>query len=209
MTAQIARAPEGDGDDLCCHCGRSLTFAEIKYYGRSCEECESRLHDAGADVYTGSLTITAYGIPGPQGSKSFKGTFRGKDGRTHAKLVESSKKVKPWRDDVKAAAEQVRAGRPPLDGPLRLHMVFTLPKPKSAPKTRKTWPMRTPDLSKLARSTEDALTAAGIWTDDARVVEYGLLAKRYPNEGRGALEAPGVLITIERMDMRDVFTGEA
>jgi len=120
------------------------------------------------DEYTGSLTITAYGIPGPQGSKAFKGTFKGKDGRTHAKLVESSKKVKPWREDVKAAAEVVRAGRPPLDGPLRLHMVFTLPKPKSAPKTRKTWPMRTPDLSKLARSTEDALTAAGIWADDAR-----------------------------------------
>ena len=69
--------------------------------------------------------------------------------------------------------------------------------------------MRTPDLSKLARSTEDALTAAGIWTDDARVVEYGLLAKRYPNEGRGSLEAPGVLITIERMDMRDLYSEAA
>jgi crossover junction endodeoxyribonuclease RusA len=80
-------------------------------------------------------------------------------------------------------------------------MVFTLPKPASAPKRRTTWPMRTPDLSKLARSTEDALTDAGIWRDDARVVEYGLLAKRYPGEGRGALEAPGVWIEIERMDL--------
>ena len=105
--------------------------------------------------------------------------------------------VLPTFEDVKAAAGAVRAGRDPLDCPLRLHMVFTLPKPASAPKRRQTWPMRTPDLSKLARSTEDALTDAGIWKDDARVVEYGLLAKRYPGEGRGALEAPGVWIEIE------------
>lgn len=147
-----------------------------------------------------AIVIKVYGIPGPQGSKAFKGTFQGKDGRTHAKLVESSKKVKPWREDVKAAAERVRNGAEPLDCPLRLHMVFTLPKPASAPKRRTTYPMRTPDLSKLARSTEDALTAAGIWKDDARVVEYGLLAKRYPGEGRGALEAPGVWIEIERIE---------
>lgn len=148
----------------------------------------------GTFVNSGRLVIKVYGIPGPQGSKAFKGMRGG-----HAVLVESSKKVKPWREDVKAAAEIVRAGRAPLDCPLRLTMVFTLPKPASAPKRRQTWPMRTPDLSKLARSTEDALTQAGIWRDDARVVEYGLLAKRYPGEGRGALEAPGVWIEIEVM----------
>lgn len=153
---------------------------------------------AQADYST--LTIVVYGIPGPQGSKRFVGMRGGK-----GIMVESSAKVKPWREDVKVAAEKVRAGRPPIDAPLRLHMTFTLPKPKSAPKTRQTFPMRTPDLSKLARSTEDALTAAGIWADDARVVEYGRLAKRYPNEGSGALEAPGVIITIERMDCRDLF----
>ena len=143
-----------------------------------------------------AVVIKVYGLPAPQGSKSFKGMRGG-----HAIMVESSKKVRPWRQDVKAAAEVVRAGADPLDCPLRLHMVFTLPKPASAPKRRKTWPMRTPDLSKLARSTEDALTDAGIWKDDARVVEYGLLAKRYPGEGQGALEAPGCWIMIERMDV--------
>lgn len=141
------------------------------------------------------IVIRVYGMPGPQGSKSFKGMRGG-----HAIMVESSKKVRPWRQDVKAAAEAVRAGRTPLDGPLTLRMVFTLPKPASAPKRRQTWPMRTPDLSKLARSTEDALTDAGIWVDDARVVEYGLLAKRYPNEGLYALEAPGAWIIIEAIE---------
>lgn len=140
------------------------------------------------------LRLVVYGLPAPQGSKRFMGVRGGK-----GVMIESSKKVKPWRQDVKTVAEATRAGRAPLDAPLRLHMVFTLPKPKSAPKRRQTWPMRTPDLSKLARSTEDALTAAGIWADDARVVEYGLLAKRYPGEGHLALEAPGAVIVIEVM----------
>lgn len=149
------------------------------------------------------LVIEVFGIPGPQGSKAFKGTFKGKDGRTHAKLVESSAKVKPWREAVKWAAREAmdRAGlTAPLDGALRVRMVFTLPKPKSAPKTRVTFPARKPDGSKLQRSTEDALTDAGVWTDDARVVEW-IGAKRYPGEGDGALSAPGVLITVEAMAM--------
>ena len=140
------------------------------------------------------IRIRIYGTPAPQGSKRFVGIQGGK-----GRMIESSRKVRPWRQDVKAAAEAVRAGRKPLDGPLRVTMVFTLPKPSSAPKRRRTWPMRKPDVSKLVRSTEDALTDAGMWADDARVVEYGLVAKRYPNEGHLALEAPGAVVLIERI----------
>lgn len=147
-----------------------------------------------------TLEFVVYGLPGPQGSKRFMGVKAGR-----GVMIESSKKVRPWREDVRIAAEKARAGRPPIDGPLLVHMVFTLPKPNSAPKRRKIYPMRTPDLSKLLRSTEDALTSSGLWIDDARAVEYGLLAKRYPNEGRGALEAPRVHIIIERLDMQPLY----
>lgn len=143
-----------------------------------------------------SYRIVVYGSPAPQGSKAFKGTFVGKDGRTHGIMAESSKKVKPWRDDVKAAALLARDGRAPLDGPLIVRMVFTLPKPASSPKTRRTWPMRKPDVSKLARSTEDALTDAGIWADDARIVEYARLCKVFPGEDKDALESTGAVIEI-------------
>lgn len=143
-----------------------------------------------------TLVITVYGIPGPQGSKKFVG--RANSGR--GIMVESSKKVKPWREAVHAAALEARNGSVPLDGPLRVRMVFTLPKPQGAPKRRKTWPMRTPDLSKLARSTEDALTGAGVWVDDARVVGYDRLAKVYPNEDSDSLEAPGVRIQITQVE---------
>lgn len=145
------------------------------------------------------IEIVVYGNPAPQGSKKFVGTT--KTGR--GLMVESSKKVKPWRMDVKAAAEKVRAlhaDQMPLDGPLVVQMVFTMPKPAGAPKKRRTWPDRKPDVSKLARSTEDALSDAGLWADDARVVEYSRLAKVFPGEDPMALGSPGVLIVVSRAD---------
>lgn len=142
------------------------------------------------------LTIVVYGVPGPQGSKKFMGMSKAGRGI----MVESSAKVKPWREDVKAAATAVRNGASCIDGPIRARMVFTVAKPKSAPKTRRTYPQTKPDVSKLVRSTEDALSDSGIWRDDARVVEYTRVAKVYPGEDPEALEVPGVRIVIELID---------
>lgn len=139
------------------------------------------------------------GMPGPQGSKRHVG---------RGVMIESSRKVKPWREAVVwAAREEMHLSPPetpsgtmgtiyPLDQPLWLSMVFTLPKPASAPKRRRTWPDRKPDISKLARSTEDALTDAGLIRDDARIVEYVRLAKVFPGEDPDALDVPGVRIVV-------------
>lgn len=138
------------------------------------------------------MKIIIYGTPAPQGSKKFVGMAGG-----HGMLIESSKKVKPWRQDVKAAAiEAMNGAGQGIKGPVRVRMVFTLPKPKSAPKRRKTWPDRKPDLSKLVRSTEDALTEAGVWEDDARVVHCSS-SKVFPGEGADALAVPGAVVQIE------------
>lgn len=142
------------------------------------------------------MKIIVFGTPAPQGSKSYKGMFTGRDGRQHAKLVESSKKVRPWRQDVVAAAIDARAGAATLDGPLVCSMVFTLPKPNSAPKSKRSWACKKPDLSKLVRSTEDALVTAGVIADDARIVEFSRIAKVYPGDGRDALGSPGCVIEI-------------
>lgn len=122
----------------------------------------------------------ALGTPGPQGSKI----------RTRFSMRESSEKVGPWREAVKAAAPTIER---PLDGPLVVRMVFTLARPKSARKTDVA-PFRTPDISKLARSTEDAITDAGLWADDARVVEYQRLAKVWWEFDDEALPVPGVVV---------------
>lgn len=139
------------------------------------------------------LEIIVYGIPAPQGSKRFVG--HAKNGR--GLMVESSAAVKPWREAVKfAAVDKPQAHA--LFGmklPLECEMIFTLPKPKSAPKKRRTWPATRPDLSKLIRSTEDALTDAGVWDDDARVISVRA-RKCYPKEGTDALDRPGAVIRI-------------
>lgn len=141
------------------------------------------------------MIITVYGQPAPQGSKKFVGVHAGR-----GVMVESSKKVKPWRQDVVAAAREAMAGAAPIDGSLVVRMIFTVPKPASAPKRRTIWPNKKPDVSKLARSTEDALVTAGAISDDARIVEYERLAKVYPGESLESLPSPGVYIEIRRME---------
>ncbi|MFC8447575.1 RusA family crossover junction endodeoxyribonuclease [Kitasatospora sp. NPDC057223] len=133
-----------------------------------------------------SITVTVHGVPAPQGSKRHVGG---------GVMIESSKKVKPWRQDVKDAALTATAARPgwtPLDGPLAATIVFTV---REQPASKPTWwtaglpwskglrwrPASTPDLSKLLRSTEDALTGI-VWRDDARVVDYARLAKYYAGD---------------------------
>lgn len=140
------------------------------------------------------LTIIAYGDPAPQGSKRHVGK---------GVMIESCKRVKPWRENVAAAALEARVAEafaPPLDGPLRARMVFTLRKPASAPKKRRTYPDRKPDLSKLIRSTEDALVQAGAIADDARIVEFTRAAKVFVGEDPEALDATGVRIEVETIE---------
>lgn len=135
-----------------------------------------------------------YGSPAPQGSKKFVG--HAKSGR--GILVESSKAVKPWREAVKWAAWIVLANSSGerIIGPIEVEITFTIQKPKSAPKNRVTYPDKKPDLSKLVRSTEDALTDAGVWEDDARVVSC-LARKVFPGEHVKSLQSPGAFIEIQ------------
>lgn len=135
--------------------------------------------------------FVVHGLPAPQGSKSFKGFS--KAGK--AILTESSKAVKPWREAVKFSALEARASvgnPPPLDGPLYLSVRFFLPKPTSAPKRTRTFPHRKPDLSKLVRSTEDALVDAGLIADDARIIAIEAY-KDYVGHGK---DSPGAVIEV-------------
>lgn len=141
------------------------------------------------------LAIRVYGQPAPQGSKDpLRNQASGR-----IQMVESSKRVKPWRADVKQAAlDAGAADRPPYDGPVRVDMTFAFVRPKSHYRTGRNahllrdgapkYPHGKPDLSKLVRSTEDALTGV-VWTDDSRVV--GLRVWKLWTADR-----PGALITV-------------
>lgn len=139
-----------------------------------------------------SFEFTVYGRPAPQGSKRPVG--RRNNGS--AIMIEMSGYVKPWREAVKAAALQAYTG-PMIETAVLLNVTFTLKAPAKMPKGR-IWPTTTPDLSKMIRSTEDAITDAGVWRDDALVVAC-LARKLYPGQ-RGALDRSGAHIMITLMD---------
>ncbi len=144
-----------------------------------------------------ALSFTVFGLPGPQGSKKFVGLSK----RGHGVLVESSKKVQPWRAAVARAAREAQGqGWVPLDGPLLLVVEFYMPRPKGHPKTIRTLPATTPDLSKLLRATEDALTTAGTYADDGRIVDH-VIRERYATDISRVrlaheLEVPGARIAV-------------
>jgi Holliday junction resolvase RusA-like endonuclease len=145
-----------------------------------------------------ALTIAVYGLPGPQGSKTPVGYGKSRrTGKTIPLMRESSKKVKPWREAVTTAVEAAlfRGDASPLTGPVRADITFTMPKPTSAPKRRRTYPAVTPDIDKLERSTYDAITQAHAWADDGRVIENHN-RKVYPGEHPEALPEPGALIRL-------------
>lgn len=138
------------------------------------------------------------GRPAPGGSKT-PGTT--KAGKTF--LRPASKYTAAWMRTVSKAARTHMEGRGPEDGAVELRMIFYLARPKRHFRTgRFSGELRAdaptphtagPDLTKLIRSTEDALKGIA-WTDDCLVAEQHA-AKRY-----GA--RPGVRITIRRLGAR-------
>jgi Holliday junction resolvase RusA-like endonuclease len=120
--------------------------------------------------------VISYFIPGepaPQGSKN--GFV--KNGRVV--MVESSKKVKPWRESVALHTRDKISE--PMNCPVEIALVFHLPRPKTV--TRK-WPAVKPDLDKLIRSTFDGLTTGGLYTDDALVIAVSA-SKQYATDRIG------------------------
>jgi Holliday junction resolvase RusA-like endonuclease len=94
-------------------------------------------------------------------------------------MVESSKKVKPWRE---AVAWQTKAKvTEPMTTPVEIALVFHLPRPKTV---NRKWPSVKPDLDKLIRSTFDGLTTGGLYTDDALVIAVSA-SKQYATDRIG------------------------
>jgi Holliday junction resolvase RusA-like endonuclease len=138
------------------------------------------------------LTVVVRDEPATQGSKRAYPVRKGGRPTGQVAVVDDNKAaLRSWREAVRQeavkaiqAAEalgEVRTGPYPLAGPVILGVTFTVRKPKSAPKTRVTWPEKQPDLDKLLRAVKDALRAAGVYRDDAQVVETVRLGKFYPN----------------------------
>ena len=113
-------------------------------------------------------------------------------------MVESSKNVKPWRQDVKFAALSAKPANWDTAPAMSLSVVFRFARPAShygKNALRPSAPQhctsaRNGDIEKLVRSTNDALT--GVLFDDDRQVVTVTATKRYCT----ATEQPGAVITL-------------
>ena len=136
--------------------------------------------------------ITVEGIEAaPQGSKRHVG---------RGIMIESSKRVKPWRDAVRIEANKVVEEL--IEEPVHVDLVFWFHRPKSHLNAKGELKQSAPkfptsrnkgDIDKLCRSTLDALTLSAI-ADDSQVVS--LHARKYYCNKKETLE-PRSIITIQ------------
>lgn len=146
------------------------------------------------------LTINVTGVPVPQGSH--KGFVVNGPRGPRAVVTNDNKKTRPWRQDITAAVVAAMADDgdfEPYAGPVAVHVSFHMPRPgyhfrtgKRANELKPNAPSyvdKKPDSDKLLRNVLDALTAAGVFRDDAQVAELSGV-KVYADH------TPGARITI-------------
>lgn len=155
-------------------------------------------------VYTSAaaalLQFTVLGHAAAAGSKrAFKNPRTGK-----VMVTDANRLAKPWKQEVAAVAYDHHHGEL-LTGPLEVTMTFHVPRPRghygsgrnhgqvksSAP----AHPAVKPDVLKLARGVEDALTGI-VWRDDAQIVSEHI-HKRYGTPERVEIEIRDADVPVE------------
>jgi len=128
------------------------------------------------------IAFQVHGLPIPQGStRAFVVNGR-------PVITSTAKGLAAWR---RLVADVAQGYAPPKiwDGPVGIELHFGLPKPKSAPKRRRVWPDKRPDLDKLTRAVLDALTYV-VFSDDSQVVELHASKDYGP---------PGVVVEVRKI----------
>lgn len=158
-----------------------------------------------APVHPERVAVIVHGIPIPQGSK----TVVPAKGKRRAFVRDSNgDKLKPWRDKVKAHAEDATRYVETFTGPVRIWVNFTFDRPRSHYRTGRNahllkddaplYPQSKNDVDKLQRAIFDALTDAEVWTDDGLVVD--VRARKYwADEHEHALPRAGVALIVEAL----------
>lgn len=146
------------------------------------------------------LAFVVYGKPATKGSMR---PVRNQH-TNRIRLVEEVARSKPFREAVKFAALDARnevrrrgLSFQTLFCPVEVDVTFYFPKPKNAPKKRRSWPIsrRSGDVDKLQRNLFDALVDAGVVGDDAQIVKV-TAEKAYVGEPHSELAVPGAHIMV-------------
>lgn len=144
---------------------------------------------------TGLVFFTVYGHAAPAGSKRVLPAGGRRGGRPI--VVDDSRRSRPWKQEVAAEAAGAMEGGELMTGPLGLELAFYLRRPaghfgaRGVRPSAPAWPIVRPDLLKLARAIEDALSGI-VYRDDAQIV-HELIVKRYGDPER-------VDVTVKQLD---------
>ena len=151
-------------------------------------------HDGGsvvAEVGREHALLFVDGRPAPQGSKN--AFVIGK----RAVMVEASKHLPAWRNDIILAVKQMFNDTQDVTKfvePVKLKVTFYIERPKQ-PK-HKVYPGGKPDLDHYIRAVGDALTIGGLIADDALIVK--ILAEKVWC-GEKTRPEPGATIELWRL----------
>lgn len=134
------------------------------------------------------IAFTVYGTAEPAGSKRAF-VIGGK-----ARVTDANRKSAPWKQEVASAgAKAMEWHRGLYEGPLSVTFSIFVPRPQGhfgrkgnlLPSAR-LYPAVKPDVLKLARGLEDALSGI-VWRDDAQIVVEHLY-KQYGEPARAEVE---------------------
>jgi hypothetical protein len=154
--------------------------------------------------------IVVHGDPAGQGRVSFMGKGR-------PAIHSNAKDLKPWRAAIIRAAREATGAHGYTDWngicltcrvdkkqhglyaniPTGAEITVTVPKPKTASKRRRTWPITrySTDIDHHARAVLDSLSESGVIRDDSQIVDLKI-RKVYPGEHPEALPEPGAIIRL-------------
>jgi len=90
------------------------------------------------------------------------------------------KKVTQYMEEIRAMAKK-QWKKEPLDKPLKVEVVFHIPRPKSVSMKKRKYPSVKPDLDNLLKSFFDALEGV-VFVNDSRIVTM-TVSKQYSSEG--------------------------
>ena len=144
-----------------------------------------------------TMTFTAVGIPQPKGSaRAF--TYRRrpeKGGGIGARVDHDNPKTRQWERTVREAASRViKPAAFICTGPVRLTVVFCLPRPQRL-KHASSPHLTRPDCDKLVRALSDGMTGV-CFEDDAQIVEIHAV-KRYAASN----ECPCAIVRVVALDV--------
>ncbi len=149
------------------------------------------------------ISFAVLGEPSPEGStRAFYIPKLKRTVVTH----QNQDALRAWRDRVAAEAQNAVEGRPWTCDAVSAYEVdvdFVLPRPPSVPAHRRLRPTVRPDLDKLIRAVNDALTGI-VWADDSQITAMRV-AKVYVDQC-DPLIRPGAYLIIRRVSNTEART---